>query len=266
MFHSRIRIFSGVIVPLFLAFTVPSVAGTKSYDINVLLNEPHPFAIQGRTQSASPAYNMPVPVRQIRPPARMPGSSYRQPPRPAASRTASQRIPLLTAQSMANPTFYEDRTGWGILSEARLGILVHDEGPFSRNEEDGVDGNFELLFKSPDFMSWAWSPRPHIGGSINSNGDTSQLYAGLTWEWDFWRSWFVDFSLGGALHNGKKTTDRIDRKELGCKLLFRESIELGYRINKTYSITAFLDHVSNGNLCTKNEGLESFGIRYGYRF
>ena len=26
------------------------------------------------------------------------------------------------------------------------------------------------------------------------------------------------------------------------------------------------DHISNAKLCSTNEGLETFGIRYGYRF
>ena len=126
--------------------------------------------------------------------------------------------------------------------------------------------NFEVLFTSPSWLKWIWAPRPHVGLSVNSSGDTSQAYLGLTWEWRFWRNWFFDFSLGGSVHDGKKTTNRVDRKELGCRVLFRESLDLGYIFAEKHSVSAFLDHISNANICDANEGLETVGIRYGYRF
>ena len=154
----------------------------------------------------------------------------------------------------------------GFLSEVRLGVLKHDFGPFSSSEEHGVDVNLEVLFASPSFLKFVWSPRPHLGITINSDGDTDQAYFGLSWEADVWRDLFVGFSFGGSYHNGETETDRTDKKELGCGLLFRESLELGYRFAGRHAITAFLDHVSNANICDKNEGLENFGVRYGYRF
>ena len=153
-----------------------------------------------------------------------------------------------------------------ILSEVRLGVLKHDFGPFSSSEEDGIDVNFELLFVSPKFLQIIWAPRPHLGVTINSGDDTDQAYFGLSWEFDVWRNLFFGLSFGGSVHNGETKTDRSDKKELGCRLLFRESLELGYRFGGRHAITAFLDHVSNANLCDKNEGLENLGVRYGYRF
>ena len=47
------------------------------------------------------------------------------------------------------------------LSEIRIGVLVHDQGPFSSHKEDGYDGYFDILFTSPDFLEVVWSPRPH---------------------------------------------------------------------------------------------------------
>ena len=154
----------------------------------------------------------------------------------------------------------------GILSEVRLGVLKHDFGPFSSSEEHGVDVNMELLFVSPDLLEFAWSPRPHIGATINTDGDTSQVYFGLSWEFDVWRDMFAGFSFGGSVHDGEKATNRTDKKELGCKLLFRESVEIGWRFGGHHAVTAYLDHVSNANICDQNEGLENLGVRYGYRF
>ncbi len=154
----------------------------------------------------------------------------------------------------------------GILSEVRLGVLKHDFGPFSSSEEEGIDVNVEFLFFAPDALEFIWSPRPHLGVTINTADDTNQAYFGLSWEFDVWRDLFVGFSFGGSVHDGETETFRIDKKELGCKLLFRESVEAGYRFAGHHAVTIFLDHVSNANICVQNEGLENFGVRYGYRF
>ncbi len=175
-----------------------------------------------------------------------------EPTRPGASSGA----PKDTAPIKSKP----------VVSEIRIGVLAHDQGPFSSNKEDGIDANFEILFSSPDFLDIIWSPRPHIGVTYNAYGDTSQAYLGLTWEWDFWQDFFAGFSLGGAVHDGELTTLALDKKELGCRVLFRESITLGYRFNKHYSIMGFFDHISNASLCSNNEGLETAGVRFGYRF
>ena len=126
--------------------------------------------------------------------------------------------------------------------------------------------HLEILFFSPDYLHGLKAPRPHVGISVNSAGDTNQAYLGLTWEYDFKQDYFANFSLGAGYHDGYKETPLLDRKSLGCKLLFRESLNVGYRLNKSNSIMAHLDHISNAKLCSTNEGLESVGFRYGYHF
>lgn len=238
----------------------PAEVGARArlYDLSIFLNQPHPFANAPNFRAAG---NAPVPDLRIRQPMRVPLPTGTTP----RTRPAAAPVPRTyrAARLMADTG---DRSAARILSEIRLGVFAHDQGPFSRNEEDGVDFNFELLFTSPAILEGIWSPRPHFGATVNSTGDTSLVYLGLTWEWPFRRNWYLDFSLGAAAHDGKKKTNRIDRKELGCRVLFRESIELGYRFGTRHAISAFLDHLSNANVCDKNEGLESVGVRYGYRF
>ena len=84
-------------------------------------------------------------------------------------------------------------------------------------------------------------------------------------------------------HDGRLYGDKDGQSEksLGCRFLFREGIDVGYRFGKHHAIMAHLDHSSNASLCEKNtpdgtadgrhdavlnEGLESVGIRYGYMF
>ncbi|MBI5165031.1 MAG: acyloxyacyl hydrolase [Magnetospirillum sp.] len=152
-------------------------------------------------------------------------------------------------------------------AELRLGVLRHDAGIFGNREEAGVDGNVEVLFPSPTLLEPIWSPRPHLGATVNSAGDTSQIYAGLTWQWSPPVSpVFIEFSLGGAVHNGDVTTRELDRKELGARALFRESLSIGWQIDERNSLSLILDHISNANLADKNEGLDGLGLRWGYRF
>ena len=239
------RLMAGMVAAgLFLAgggAAFEAVAGPRHYDLGILMYQPHPFA-GPVAPTAWPSLLGPAPTA--------PG------PAPARYRRASE------------DTSFFGSAGDGFLtgvSEFRGGILAHDRGPFNSNEEDGIDINFEILFHSPGLLNAIGSPRPHLGLSINTNGDTDQFYAGLTWEWEFLRRLFAGFSLGGAIHDGETETNRTDMKELGCRLLFRGSFELGYRINQRHGISVFLDHISNANICENDEGLGTIGFRYGYR-
>jgi len=258
----RLTIRAGVLSAVLLAIAglTPAIGGSTGYDLSILLDQPYPFASQPLPRSAGFA---PLGPSQIHAPARVPPQTM--PQRPAVRTAPPPRIAqgVLTSGdgSIGARRWFGD-----IVSEIRIGALIHDEGPFSRNEEDGFDGNLELLFVSPDFLESVWSPRPHFGVTANSAGNTHQAYLGLSWEWTFWRDWFAGFSLGGAVHSGKLVTSETDRKELGCRVLFRESVEFGYRFGGRHALSAFLDHISNAKICERNEGLENMGLRYGYRF
>ena len=97
-------------------------------------------------------------------------------------------------------------------------------------------------------------------------------YAGLTWEWMFWKRMFVNFSFGFAIHNGRlqanaDSPDQSRRREFGCRWLFRESLEVGFIFFERHSLSGMWDHVSHGGVCdSENEGMDNAGVRYGYRF
>lgn len=152
------------------------------------------------------------------------------------------------------------------ISEYKFGVLLHDAGLFGNRKEHGIDGNFEVLFESPRFLGWLGAPRPHLGMEISSAEQTNKAYFGLSWSWVFWNNWYAGFSLGGAVHDGFLATTQTDRKELGTRFLFRESIEAGYIFAQRHSISLLFDHVSNAKLGKNNDGMDSFGLRYGYRF
>jgi lipid A 3-O-deacylase len=160
-----------------------------------------------------------------------------------------------------------------LIDEVKIGVLGHDVTFLGKHVESGADVNVEMLFTSPDLLAAIGSPRPHIGADINTAGNTSDAYAGLTWQWMFVRNWlrpgdglFINGSLGAALQDGYETSAPPGRKRLGFPLLFRESAELGYQINPTISVSAFIDHISNANLAPRNAGITSAGGRLGFKF
>jgi lipid A 3-O-deacylase len=153
-----------------------------------------------------------------------------------------------------------------VISELKVGVMSHDVSVLGNNEEQGVDVNAEILFASPEFLSAIWSPRPHLGLDINTDGDTSQLYLGLTWKWQpFEFPLWGAFSTGGSVHSGetgKSTTD----KELGSLVLFRQALEIGYDLDDQWSASVYFSHISNASLADENEGLNNLGLRIGFRF
>lgn len=153
-----------------------------------------------------------------------------------------------------------------IVSELRLGVFAHDQGIFSSHKESGVDINGEILFSDLGWLGKRVMLRPHIGGTVNSDGNTSDGYFGLTATLPFAQRFFVEGSVGGAVHTGNLESNELGHKDLGCRVLFRESLSLGVMIDEHNSLAAVADHISNANLCDKNEGLEDVGVRYGYRF
>ena len=163
------------------------------------------------------------------------------------------------------------------IDEVKIGGLSHDVGFLGHHVESGPDINVEMLFTSPDLLSVIGSPRPHIGADINTAGNTSDGYFGLTWGATLFQDLFrpgdgifVNGSLGGAIQDGFTGSRGVEpppgRKFLGSPALFRESAELGYQITPTVSVSALLDHISNADLAPRNAGITSAGARLGFKF
>jgi lipid A 3-O-deacylase len=167
-------------------------------------------------------------------------------------------------------------------SEVDLGVLDHD-AHFLEGKEGGVDINPEIKFHSPigdawaaevpTYLRWLVQPRPTIGGEINTSGFTDQGYFGLTWTWQLAANLLqpgdgITFGLfeGPSFNNGEIVATAPDRKSLGSHVLFREAAELGYRINPTWTISLFIDHVSNAGLAKQNQSINDVGGRLGFRF
>lgn len=156
----------------------------------------------------------------------------------------------------------------GAIYELKLGILDHDvDGLWSgHSREEGTDYNGELVF-SPAWYVLGGAMRPNIGFSLNNSDDTSKVYGGAVWEYLFNNGMFFDAGLGLAYHGGDTDErNRPDKKALGSQVLFRVSFEAGFTVAEHHRISLMFDHISNAYLADPNEGLDTLGIRYGYRF
>ena len=164
-----------------------------------------------------------------------------------------------------------------IIDEVRFGAYEHDASVLGHQKETGADVGDEVLFTSPSFLSVIWAPRPNLGFLINTAGETSQVYGGLTWTWNFADNvlrendgFYVEFTEGPGFNNGKiNVTGAVEsqrRKSLGSNVLFREDLDLGYHITPNWSIALSYNHISNADLATRNEGLNDIGARIGFKF
>lgn len=165
------------------------------------------------------------------------------------------------------------RAADGIIDELKFGVLAHDIGIGGHHKESGPDINGEVLFTSPSFLNIIWAPRPHLGADINTAGKTSQLYGGLTWRLLNFQQVFTDAdaiylngSLGGAIHDGHLHGGGSGDKQLGSRVLFRESLEIGYQFVPRQSVSLFADHISDAGLTSQNQGITNLGVRYGFGF
>jgi lipid A 3-O-deacylase len=182
---------------------------------------------------------------------------------------AAPLTPCLAADlQLPNPIIPGHRN---LFSEIRVGASAQD---INGRESGAASLAGEILFSKPftaaDLFTSYFVPRPHVGGSVATEGGTSFAYAGLTWSVDLTSWLFVEGGVGGAVHNGNTSTNLAqvpnDQAALGCSPLFRESGAVGVRLSTNWSFVATLEHLTNGGMCDQNRGLTNLGARLGYTF
>jgi hypothetical protein len=151
--------------------------------------------------------------------------------------------------------------------EARFGVFAHSVG---FEEQGSADVNAELVFprlpiELPPELSW-FVPQPHIGVMINTIGKTSYVYGGVVWTFNLTERLFFQPVFGGALHDGKTDNPPPGWVALGCPNLFHTGVSLGFRVDERWTLYGTWEHISNANLCSRNIGLNDYGIRLGYKF
>lgn len=177
-------------------------------------------------------------------------------------RAASLAVALIGAALVAPATAQQP-----LVREIKLGALVHDvPGLWSGFRlEQGYGVNAEVLF-APSLPFLGGEIRPAIGGTWSTSGDTSKGYFDLRWEIESRSGLFLGLGIGAAVHNGLVDPTDPNRKALGARVLFHFPLEVGIRLDKHNSLSVYFDHMSNGYTAWPNEGLDTLGVRYGYRF
>ena len=156
---------------------------------------------------------------------------------------------------------------FGIISEVRGGLFYHGyDGP----EAGLVDVNLELLTPRPALPGGYWNyliPRLALGGNINTGGRTSDGYLTLVFQTPEFYHFFGEITAGGSINDGHtQNVPPPQYAKVGCHLMFRESVSIGYHLSAHWEIMATAEHISNDRFCYQNAGITNFGARLGYIF
>ncbi len=170
----------------------------------------------------------------------------------------------------------------GLVEEARLGVTAHNICVIdckNADIEEGPNVSAELVFASPDFLSWAFSPRPYLNTSINTSGATSFVSGGLQWEFNFTDRLSFAPGLGYTVHNGETNNPyangtpeaaefAAEHVLLGSEDLFRTSFALHYQMTERVGVEALYEHYSHGQILGdgRNQGMDNLGLRFSYTF
>lgn len=175
---------------------------------------------------------------------------------------------VLTANVEASADVDAGQVGKGMISELRVGVLSHDVGVFANSHESGFDVNLDIYFTSPSgkLSRALYSPRPLLGISAHSEGQTHQIYGGVAWDLKFAEPLFFTLGGGVAIHTGELESSDPDEQRLGSRVLFRFSINAGLIINEKWNVSYFWGHISNAHLAEPNCGLDTMGVQLGYVF
>lgn len=160
---------------------------------------------------------------------------------------------------------FGDKPKLDLPPEFRFGAYAHDaEGG---GKESGVDINVEYVFRriGREHDNWLLNhylrPRPNIGATISTNGDTSQVYAGFLWDIWLTDNLFIETGFGGTLHDGH--LDEPGEMNFGCRFNFHDTASLGLNVGSRWTLMVTAEHMSNANLCDRNRGLTNVGVRLG---
>lgn len=175
---------------------------------------------------------------------------------------------MLMLLATGGASAFDDPPPAGRIRELRVGLAAHDvDGLWSGDsKEKGPDLCAEVVFNRPLFNLFHSVAYPNAGATINTRGDTSKIFGGFRLEWRLLPPIMVATGLGLALHSGERDTDQPDRKSLGSPVLFRVPIEIGWVFHPRHRVVVAFDHISNAYLFSPNQGMDTLGLIYGYRF
>jgi lipid A 3-O-deacylase len=168
------------------------------------------------------------------------------------------------------------------LDEVYVGVMAHNicvTDCKNADKEDGPVVELQADFESPEFLHWAYSPRPYVVASLNVAGDTSFVGVGLDWRFEIGDKWAISPGVGYVVHNGETNLPYPDGSPeaaafteehvlLGSRDLFRTTLGVSREIGEHWEVQGFFSHLSHGQILGngRNQGMDQLGVRFGYRF
>lgn len=145
--------------------------------------------------------------------------------------------------------------------ELFAGVLAHEAFSFTEETREG-GADLQAGYRFGPILRAAPGLRPYAFGSVNTNGDTSFIAAGLGWK--FGSRVYVRPGIGIAVHDGpeNRCCFRGQRTDLGSRVLFEPEIALGVRLAPRITAEATYAHLSHARLFSRqNPGLDLIGVR-----
>ncbi len=154
--------------------------------------------------------------------------------------------------------------------EVWAGMFAHAvDTPFTfGTDEGGVDLQLGFRASPVEVLHVVGSPSPYVIASINTQGDTSFVGAGLSWTIGA-RRIYVRPGLGIVVHDGPKRrlNGELVQTQLGSRVLFEPELGVGVRVTPRLSIEANWTHISHARLFNRrqNPGVDMIGLRLNLR-
>jgi hypothetical protein len=222
-----------------LLVTVGANAGSSTYDLIPLLNDPHPFAPPHSAPVAQPA---PAPAMAPNPRtedtlAALLGLTTGSGPR--QTQVANSSVAGASAQPQAkadDPSFITIGGGW------------YD---FNDNEQ-AAEFHAEWRGKK---LFWIFKP---FAGAMFTSDAAFYGFGGFLTDFYFGRRIVVTPSIAAGLYADG------DGKDLGSVIEFRSGLEVGWRFDDRSRLSAAVYHISNAGIDDNNPGTEIFSIGYSF--
>lgn len=117
------------------------------------------------------------------------------------------------------------------------------------DRDPSTDIRFEYLFGNPLF--YVFKPMIGLEGTTDS---AAAVFGGIVADWIVRDHWVIAPSFAAGLWLSGSG------KDMGSPIEFRSQLEMGYRFENDWRLTAQVSHISNADIGDKNPGSEVIGL------
>lgn len=176
-------------------------------------------------------------------------------------------------------------------AELLVGVYAHDVtfigeaiGSGASGREEGID--LHLGLRSEPIGYLFCGPQLHAFVSLNSEGTSNFVAAGVSWPMNLTERLYIRPGLGLTYTDGEAglpavnapglTPEEIARRlelyntriDFGSQVLFQPELSVGYTLTKRFAAELSWVHISNAQIFHKgkNQGLDAAGVRLIYSF